>query len=79
MIKIFPFVPLAVQLRVGVAIFSYDGVVSFGITGDYDGAPDIQVLADGIQAGMAELLSIDGSETIVDLRRSKRDPEMSKN
>jgi hypothetical protein len=31
-------------------------VVSFGITGDYDHAPDIQIIADGIGAGMAELL-----------------------
>jgi len=79
MLKIFPFVPLAVQLRVGVAIFSYDGVVSFGITGDYDSAPDIQVLADGISAGMSELLSAERSESIVDLRPTKRDPEMSRN
>jgi WS/DGAT/MGAT family acyltransferase len=78
MLKIFPFVPLAVQLRVGVAIFSYDGLVSFGITGDYDSAPDIGVLADGIRAGMAELLAAGRSETIVDLRGPKHDPSLSK-
>ena len=46
-----PFVPLGMQLRIGVAIFSYNGNVSFGITGDYDSSPDIDVLANGIQAG----------------------------
>jgi diacylglycerol O-acyltransferase / wax synthase len=51
-----PFVPLGMQLRIGVAIFSYNGNVSFGITGDYDSSPDIDVLANGIQQGMAELL-----------------------
>jgi hypothetical protein len=40
-----------------VAIFSYDGQVNFGITGDYDSAPDIDVLARGIEAGMEELLA----------------------
>ena len=59
MLKAYPYVPLAGQVRVGVAIFSYDGQVNFGITGDYDSAPDIDVLARGIEAGMAELLSLD--------------------
>jgi WS/DGAT/MGAT family acyltransferase len=52
-----PYVPVGVQLRTGVAIFSYNGHVSFGITGDYDSSPDIDVLANGIQAGMSELLA----------------------
>jgi diacylglycerol O-acyltransferase / wax synthase len=52
-----PYVPLAAPLRVGVAIFSYDGEVTFGITGDYDTAADIDVLADGISAGVKELLT----------------------
>lgn len=55
MLRAYPYVPLAGQVRVGVAIFSYDGQVTFGITGDYDSAPDIEVLAKGIEAGMAEL------------------------
>jgi WS/DGAT/MGAT family acyltransferase len=57
MLEIYPYVPLGLQLRTAVAIFSYNGTVSFGITGDYDTAADIQVLADGIDAGMAELLA----------------------
>ncbi|HEY7071775.1 MAG TPA: wax ester/triacylglycerol synthase family O-acyltransferase [Acidimicrobiales bacterium] len=52
-----PYVPLAAPLRVGVAIFSYDGEVTFGITGDYDCAPDIDVLAEGIGDGVKELLT----------------------
>jgi WS/DGAT/MGAT family acyltransferase len=52
-----PYVPLAAPLRVGVAIFSYDGEVTFGITGDYDCAPDIDVLAEGISDGVKELLT----------------------
>lgn len=51
-----PYVPLAGSVRIGVAIFSYAGQLTFGITGDYEGAPDIDLLADGISAGMQELL-----------------------
>jgi WS/DGAT/MGAT family acyltransferase len=51
-----PYVPLAAPLRVGVSIFSYDGELTFGVTGDYDSAGDIDVLAGGIAAGVTELL-----------------------
>ncbi|MGQ0826675.1 MAG: WS/DGAT/MGAT family O-acyltransferase [Actinomycetota bacterium] len=56
--RAFPYVPLGGQMRVGVAIFSYDGQVNFGVTGDFDAAPDIQVLARGIERGMADLLRL---------------------
>ena len=58
MLEIFPFVPLAGQVRVGVAMFSYYGTVYFGITGDYDTCEDIGVLSDGIEAGMEDLLHL---------------------
>ncbi len=56
MIRAFPYVPLGGQMRLGIAIFSYDGEVNFGITGDYDSTPDIDVLAGGIEDGMTQLL-----------------------
>jgi len=31
MLKAYPYVPLAGQIRIGIAIFSYDGQVNFGI------------------------------------------------
>ena len=55
MIKAFPYVPLAGQVRIGIAIFSYDGQVNFGITGDYDTSDDLDVLARGIEEGMKQL------------------------
>jgi diacylglycerol O-acyltransferase / wax synthase len=55
MLEAIPFVPLAGRVRVGVAIFSYDGALKFGVTGDYDTASDIRVLCEGITDGMAEL------------------------
>ena len=57
MLEAIPYVPLAGQVRVGVAIFSYDGSLKFGVTGDYDTAPDVRLLCAGIEAGMEELLA----------------------
>ena len=56
MLEAFPFVPLGGHVRIGVAIFSYDGGINFGVTGDRDNAPDIEVLCNGIERGVADLL-----------------------
>jgi WS/DGAT/MGAT family acyltransferase len=58
MIRAFPYVPLGGQIRIGIAIFSYDGEVNFGITGDYDTTPDLDVLTSGIEDGMAQMLKL---------------------
>jgi diacylglycerol O-acyltransferase len=50
------YVPLGSSVRIGVAIFSYAGLLTFGVTGDYDHAPDTGVLCDAIEGGIAELL-----------------------
>ena len=57
MLQAFPFVPLGAQMRVTVAIFSYDGQVNYGVTGDYDAAPDVDVLCRGIEQGLVDLLA----------------------
>lgn len=53
--QIVPYVPIADRVRIGVAIFSYTDQLAFGITGDYDTARDIEVLAEGIRSTVAEL------------------------
>jgi len=58
MLKAFPYVPLGGQMRVGIAIFSYNGEVNFGVTGDFDTTPDLDVLCRGIEDGVAQLLKI---------------------
>jgi diacylglycerol O-acyltransferase / wax synthase len=58
MLRSYPFVPVVGSIRIVVAIFSYDGGLYFGVTGDYDGAPDIDVLTAGISRGMEELLAL---------------------
>ncbi len=62
MLEAFPFVPIAGHLRIGVAIFSYNGMLNFGVTGDYDTAPDIGVLCRGVEDGMSELLKLAGED-----------------
>jgi diacylglycerol O-acyltransferase len=57
-----PYVPIADRVRVGVAMFSYRDTLTFGLTGDYDTVPDLQVLADGISSSMAELLAAVGQD-----------------
>jgi diacylglycerol O-acyltransferase / wax synthase len=58
MLESYPFVPVVGSIRIVVAIFSYDGGLYFGVTGDYDGAPDIDVLTDGIGDAMKDLLRL---------------------
>ena len=58
LLEYFPFVPIAGHVRIGVAIVSYDGGLNFGVTGDYETAPDIGVLCGGIAAGLDELLAL---------------------
>lgn len=54
--RILPYVPIADRVRIGVAIFSYNDELTFGVTGDYDTASDIDQLADGIRSTMAALV-----------------------
>ena len=56
--EILPLVPLAAEHAVGIAIFSYDGGVVFGINAATDAVPDLDVLRDGIAAEMQELCQL---------------------
>jgi WS/DGAT/MGAT family acyltransferase len=57
LVEIIPYVPIATTVRIGIAIFTYCGAVSFGITGDFAASPDLDVLAHGIEDGLSELLA----------------------
>jgi diacylglycerol O-acyltransferase len=54
-VRLLPIPPIALRLRTGVAVLSYADDLVFGITADYDAAPDVEELAKGIQAGVARL------------------------
>ena len=58
LLESFPFVPVIGHVRISIAIFSYDGGLYIGVTGDYDSSSDIDVLTAGIERSMAELLAI---------------------
>jgi diacylglycerol O-acyltransferase / wax synthase len=55
LLEAFPAVPIMGTTSLTVAVLSYDGQLSFGLTGDYDVVPDLHVLADGIDAARTEL------------------------
>jgi WS/DGAT/MGAT family acyltransferase len=55
LLESYPYVPVVGTIRIVVAIFSYDGQLYFGVTGDRDHAPDVDVLTRGIETGAAEL------------------------
>lgn len=50
-----PFVPITHGIRAATAILSYDGTLSFGVTGDRASVPDVAVVAAGISATIDEL------------------------
>ncbi|MGI5168530.1 WS/DGAT/MGAT family O-acyltransferase [Spirillospora sp. CA-253888] len=58
LVGLYPYVPLALGMQVGVAIFSYRGRLTFGLTGDFDGMPDLETLAAGIRTGFDELAEL---------------------
>ena len=55
LLESYPYVPIVGTIRIVVAIFSYDGGLYFGVTGDRDHAADIGVLTAGIESGLADL------------------------
>ena len=54
--EVHPVVPLAAKHSVGIAILSYNGLVTFGVIADSESTPDIEVLTHGIEEGINELL-----------------------
>ena len=55
MLEYRPFVPISHGVRVGTAILSYNGRLSFGVTGDRATAADVDVLARAVAADVADL------------------------
>jgi diacylglycerol O-acyltransferase len=56
-LEILPIPPIALQLRTGIAMLSYADKFLFGITADFDTAPDIEALAAGIEHGVTQLVA----------------------
>ena len=56
--EMFPVPFLAGERALAIAIMSYDGKVGFGLLADYDALPDLDVVAEGIEASLARLLEL---------------------
>jgi hypothetical protein len=56
-LEMLPIPPIALRLRTGIAMVSYADAFTFGITADFDAAPDIDALAAGIESGVRHLVS----------------------
>ena len=66
MLAYYPYVPLSHGVRVGTAILSYNGQLTFGVTGDFDTAPDVVVLADTTADAVAELRELAAAIELVE-------------
>jgi diacylglycerol O-acyltransferase len=60
-VRLMPIPPIALQLRTGMAILSYTDNLVFGITADYDAAPDVDELATGIDRAVVRLVDVSGA------------------
>lgn len=54
--EILPYVPIADRVRISIAMLSYHGDLTFGVTSDLESTPDIDVLITGIRTALAELV-----------------------
>jgi diacylglycerol O-acyltransferase len=57
-VRMLPIMPIARQLRTGIAIVSYADDLTFGITADFDAALDVDELAAGIVCALTRLASL---------------------
>jgi diacylglycerol O-acyltransferase / wax synthase len=54
---LFPIAFLPKGHSLAIAIMSYNGGIDFGLLGDYDALPDVDMIAEGIEDGLAQLRS----------------------
>ncbi len=55
LVEVLPLVPLFAGHAIGIAVMSYAGQMVFGLNADLLAAPDVDVLAEGIERSLAEL------------------------
>jgi WS/DGAT/MGAT family acyltransferase len=55
---LFPIAFLPENHGLAIAVMSYNGGIDYGLLGDYDAMPDIEVVAEGIENALQELLAI---------------------
>jgi hypothetical protein len=70
--SIFPVPFLGGDRALAIAIMSYDGGMDFGLLGDFDAMPDLEVVAEGIEGALAELTLIARRHRRIEQRKAKR-------
>jgi diacylglycerol O-acyltransferase / wax synthase len=55
MLEMYPLLPLTANVAVVTCVTSYNGGLYFGVIGDYDAIPDVDVLGDGLRRGFDRL------------------------
>jgi diacylglycerol O-acyltransferase len=71
--RVFPMVPLAKNQGICIGVMSYDGQVNFGLIGDYDGLPDLEELAEDLDASIGELIEAAGGRRSIFRRFGTRE------
>ena len=71
MLEVFPHVPLADNLGLGIALMSYDGKLCWGFNADYDLVPDLGNFLEYIKESYEELHGIVEAVTV---RHSEETP-----
>ncbi len=54
---VYPLVPLAENTAIGIAIMSYNGQITFGLTSDYDALGDVELLAEQLHSAIDQLVA----------------------
>ena len=55
LVEVLPLVPLFAGHTIGIAVVSYADQMVFGLNADRAAAPDIEILAEGIERSLVEL------------------------
>ncbi|MGW4587316.1 wax ester/triacylglycerol synthase family O-acyltransferase [Amycolatopsis thermoflava] len=55
MVALYPYVPIALRLRIGVAVLSYHDRLAFGVTADFDSVPDVDIVVRAIEEDLDQL------------------------
>lgn len=63
LLEMFPYIPIGQDIRISIGIVSYDGHIAIAATGDYDAVSDLDLLCEGIEDALAELVSIVSGRT----------------
>ena len=61
LLEVLPLVPLFAGHSIGIAVVSYAGHMVFGLNADRLAAPDVDVLAEGIERSFAELRALESA------------------